>query len=238
MATRTWLMPTTNAHELFGNGLFVLLNQRGWNAIPKRELVIHLNEQAARAGLVDLDAPRARLVQQLMIPPATLDALLRDRLLLTRQASIFNHEEFSAWARGNHQTSSDDNEKGQLVFSVGGAAESMQVEGYLDSLGIVADYKNNRRLLVLDLGRLVSALSVHSNVLATDLIANCEANDDKRRRLLEQASGSDRQLIKLFLRAIREQAEQRVGEKTVEFGLVLIARARKGVEKIVGKAGA
>jgi hypothetical protein len=212
-----------NNHEAFGESVISLLDKHGWNSIPKRELVILLIDMAAKANLIDVNAPRLRLAQRLMIAPTTLDSLLRDRLFLTQQAHEFSQDEFNRWAKNNSQTTVDDNKKAQVTFAVKNLADAIRVEAYLESLGLVADYKNNRRLLVLDLSNLVNRLSDQNKQSALDLMLAQEKNETLRKKYREKAAGSAQNLLNLLLGAIREQADKHVGEKTVDLALSLIS---------------
>lgn len=79
-------MPNQSAIEYqsakFGEKLIKVLDQREWNSIPKRELVILLLHLSDNAGVIDLNQSRIGLSSRLMIPPTTLDSLIRDRVLL------------------------------------------------------------------------------------------------------------------------------------------------------------
>ncbi|POQ98368.1 hypothetical protein AU468_13515 [Alkalispirochaeta sphaeroplastigenens] len=211
----------------FGKQVFKLLDERGWNSIPRREMTIHLIDLAVNAELVNDKEPLVKLARQLMIPPGTLDRLLRDRLLFTRKASAFDDQEFSQWARSNSQTTVDDNKKSQVTFAVASLAEAMQVEAYFDELGLVPDYKNNRRLLVLDLSRLVRALAQISRTAPVELIDTQQWDARERQEALEAAQGSSQTLLSMALQAVREQADQHIGTATVEFALTLIQTARR-----------
>ena len=106
-----------------------------------------------------MDTPRLALSQELMIPASTLDGLLRDRLLLMRQLSGLRHSDFERWERENNQTSLADHERQRVVFALKSMKDGLEVESYLERLGVVPDYKNNRKLLVIDLAQLVGVLS-------------------------------------------------------------------------------
>jgi hypothetical protein len=125
----------------------------------------------------------------------------------------------------------DDAEKGLMVFSVASIEEAMRVEGYLDAIGVVPDYRNNRKLLVLDLVRLVTSLAVTSNYSPSELLLGFEKDEKKRKEKMAAAKGSDRLLMKQAIAAFKEQAENQIGEKTVTFALSMIDTAKKALLK-------
>jgi len=83
----------------FGKAILDLLNQRGWNTIPRREMTLYLLHFAEETGLLDLTAPRMQLAARLKVSPATLDGLIRDKALVCGNVSNMNFEEFADWAR-------------------------------------------------------------------------------------------------------------------------------------------
>ncbi|MFO8084292.1 MAG: hypothetical protein R6U27_08245 [Desulfobacterales bacterium] len=216
----------TEHHARFGKALLELLDQRGWNTIPRRELTLHLLHQAHLAELLNLDDSRMRLAARLKVSPATLDGLLRDRALVCGNISQMEFQEFAGWAKRNNQTGHDDAQKGVLTFSVKSLEEAMRVEGFLDSIGVVPDYRNNRRLLVIDLSRLVAAISQLSQQSATELMLQLEDDPKERDRLRAQADGSEKKLLHQFLKAIREQGNRHIGEETVDFMISLIKKGQ------------
>lgn len=84
----------------------------------------------------------------------------------------------------------DDAQKGQLVFSVESLAQGMQVEGYLDKLGVIPDYRNNRCLIVIDLVRLVSSLALKAKQSATELLLSLDNNKEIRHKKMDESQGS------------------------------------------------
>lgn len=110
------------------------------------------------------------LAKQLRVTPAVLHGLLRDRSLLITGITLMGNEDFEAWIRKSDQTSAADLRAAQLVFQVRGPEERYKVEAYLDEFGVVPEYKNNRRLLVIDIARLVM-LSAHQMLYGMILIS-------------------------------------------------------------------
>jgi hypothetical protein len=218
---------SSKSNALFGQTFLELLDERGWNSIPKREMTIRLLHLASMAGVLDLDAPRMKLARELKIPPSTLDGLLRDRLLLTSSLTSMTDEGFIDWAKANNQTTELDSQHKRVVFSVKSVAIAMSVEAYLDELGLVPDYKNNRRLLVIDLSQLAYVMTHSISDDPVQLLATLESDRSRRKRLLEDCEGSQERVLDQLLVAVREQAEKRVGEKTVDFALRMIKLAKK-----------
>lgn len=108
---------------------------------------------------VEYRCPRMELARNLKVPPTTLDGLLRDMLLLTISMMVMTEDTFVEWAKANNQTTELDNQRKQVAFSVRSVSTAMAVEGYLEAIGLVPDYKNNRRLLVIDLSQSVHLMS-------------------------------------------------------------------------------
>ena len=218
---------SSKSNALFGQAVLEMLDERGWNAIPKREMTIRLLHLASIAGALDLDAPRMKLARSLKIPPSTLDGLLRDRLLLTSSMMSMTDGDFIEWAKTNNQTTELDSQHKRVVFSVKSVATAMSVEAYLDELGLVPNYKNNRRLLVIDLSQLAYVITHSVSADPVELLASLESDVSRHKRLLEDCEGSQEKVLDQLLEAIREQADKRVGEKTVEFALNMIKLVKK-----------
>jgi len=210
----------------FGKALLELLDQRGWNSIPRRELTLHLLHNTEQAGLLDLVVPRMQLAARLKVSPATLDGLIRDRALVCGGVSQMDFQEFADWAKNNNQTGHDDAQRGILTFSVQSLEQGMRAEGFLESIGVVPDYRNNRRLLVMDLSRLVAALARESQQSASDLLLQLEEDGQRREELKAQAGGSEKKLLQQFLKALQEQGNKRIGEETVGFMISLIEKGK------------
>lgn len=215
----------------FGKALLELLEIRGWNSIPRRELTLHLLHNAEKAGLLDLAEPRMQLAARLKVSPVTLDGLIRDQALVCGGVSPMDFQEFADWAKRNNQTGYDDAQKGILTFSVQSLEQGMRVEGFLESIGVVPDYRNNRRLLVIDLSRLVAALARESQQSASELLLQLEADEQRREEYKAQAGGSEKKLLQLFLNALREQAGKHIGEQTLGFMLALVERGKEWIGK-------
>jgi hypothetical protein len=215
----------------FGIAILDLLSQRGWNTIPRREMTLHLLHFAEQARLLDLTAPRMRLAAMLKVSPATLDGLIRDKALVCGNVSSMGFEEFVDWAKNNNQTGYDDAQKGILTFSLQSLEQGMQVEGFLDFIGLVPDYRNNRRLLVIDLSRLVAALAQKNQQTASELLLQLEEDEQRREELSAQTKGSEKKLLQQFLKAIHEQGNKHIGEETVGFMISLFKKGKGWIGK-------
>lgn len=218
---------------IFGQSVIELLDNRGWHSVPKREMTIHLLHLANQAGLIDIAQPRFSLASRLMISTATLDGLLRDRALLHKEVAQYDDQQFADWLRGNNQTGDQDSKSGYLVIGVNSISERMSVEGYLEMLGVVPDYKNNRQLMVFDLTRLVSSLARISHESPVDLLRAFEVDATTGSKKRRDAEGEIKSLIQLGIGAMKEQAGKRIGDKTVEFAISLINVARRKLKKVV-----
>lgn len=82
--------------------------------------------------------------------------MLRDRALLCSNVRAFNFDQFSQWAYSHCQTGEADETLGLIVFSLTNEEQRIQVEGFLEELSIVPNYKINNRLLEFDLKLLVA----------------------------------------------------------------------------------
>ena len=215
----------------FGEYLLDLLDKRGWNTIPRREMTLHFLYFAEETGLLDLTAPRMQLAARLKVSPATLDGLIRDKALVCGNVSNMDFEKFADWAKNNNQTGHDDAQRGILIFSVQSLDQGMRVEGFLESIGLVPDYRNNRRLLVIDLSRLVAALAQKNQQTASELLLQLEEDEQRREELRAQAKGSEKKLLQQLLKAIHEQGNKHIGEETVGFMISLVEKGKGWIEK-------
>jgi hypothetical protein len=219
-----------NANEKFGAALIDHLGQRGWHSGSRRELSVAMLHFAHQAGFLDLNRSIHALAMELKVPPRTLEGLLRDRLLYFAQPEPYGLDQFLSWIGHHNHTSLEDAKNHRLVVAVPSAAERLTIERFMDELGYVPDFKNNHRLVVIDLDRLLSTLSYRSRVSAAELLKGLKLDQQK----LSQARDSYRSMLSLALEALSEQAGRHLGEATVELARHLI----RGAFRPIGKVGA
>lgn len=210
----------------FGNDHVELLDQRGWHSIPRRELTLWLLHLANNADVLELSLPRLALAARLRISPITLDGLLRDRALLCSNARAFDFDQFSQWAYSHWQTGEADESLGLIVFSFSNEEQRMQVEGFLEELSIVPNYKINNRLIEFDLKLLVAKLETRNEVLLNDLVLAIIPDKKKYLAIMPQVEANPKSELKsLLMSALQEQAGKHLGEKTVELVVALFGLA-------------
>jgi len=211
--------PTKNQYAEFGEQVVKLLNERGWNSIPKRELVLHLIHLAGNAGILDLSTASIGLARQLKVSPGVLQGLLRDRaLIISPGETNYDREKIIVWLKEHNQTGYDDAQKGRIAFAVPDPVKRMQIESFFEDIGLIPDYKANSRLLVVDLGLLINnvAQRTHQDTssLAVQIADHLQLAEDTRNKIKE--TGSEKKVGKLIAGSLLEQAEKRIGTKTVE----------------------
>ena len=208
-----------NKTEKFGEFVLKLLDERGWHSIPRRELTIRLLDAAMRAGIFAPPYSRYDLAMKLRVSPTIVDGMLRDKALFCEDLTPMQMNELEDWATYSNQTTSQDIERGQFVFAAQNALEQMQVEALLEKLGIAADYKNNKRLLAIEVKTLVKRIA-SSNDMQDRLLSKLVTDKRQRAEISLQLNANPHQrLLKLALDAGKEQIGKRVGEKTTEFFL-------------------
>ena len=210
-----------NPNEKFGTALMAYLDQRGWHAGSRRELTIALLHLASEAGVLDTNRSVYALAMELKVPPRTLETLLRDRMLCFAQPEPYDLEKFLGWIDDNNHTSLEDAKAHRLVVAVPSAAARVSIERFLDELGYVPDFKNNHRLVVIDLDRLLSALVMQTGASDERLLEGLKLDQRK----LSQARDSHRSLLTLALEALSEQAGKHIGESTLELAKHLFCSA-------------
>lgn len=211
--------PTKEQYAQFGQDLVQVLNERGWYNIPKRELVLQLIHLAGKAGILDLSTASLGLARQLKVSPGVLQGLLRDRaLMLSPKDTEYESEEITNSLRENNQTGYDDAQKGQVVFAVPDPVKRIQIESFFEDIGLIPDYKANSRLLVVDLGLLINNVAQRTrqdtSSLAVQIADHLQLAEDIRNKIKE--TGSEKKVGKLIAGSLMEQAEKRIGTKTVE----------------------
>jgi hypothetical protein len=216
-----------NINERFGAALIEYLNHRGWHSGSRRELSIALLHYAGEAGALDLDSSRFALSMELKVPPSTLETLLRDRMLYFSKPKPYGLDEFLAWIEENNHTALEDAKLHKLVVALRSPAERLSAERFLDEIGYTPDFKNNHRLIVIDLDRLLSALALKLNVKPAGLLEGLNID----RKKLREARDSQKDLLALALQALTEQAGKQIGVATVELAGHLIRRAYEAVKR-------
>ena len=210
----------------FGNDLVELLDQRGWHTIPRSELKLCLLHLASKADVLDISLPRLTLAARLRISPTTLDGLLRDRALLCSNVRAFDFDQFFQWAYSHWQTGETDESPGLIVFSLTNEEQRMQVEGFLEELSIVPNYKINNRLLEFDLKLLVTKLEARNEIPLNDLVLAIVPDEKKCLAIMPQVEANPKSELKsLLMSALQEQAGKHLGEKTVELVVTLLGLA-------------
>ena len=230
--------PSTGNDDLkkslkFGNDLVELLDQRGWHSIPRRELTLWLLHLASNADVLDLSLPRLALAARLRISPITLDGLLRDRALLCSNVRAFDFDQFSQWAYSHWQTGEADESLGLIVFSLTNEEQRMQVEGFLEDISIVPNYKINNRLLEFDLKLLVAKLEARNEIPLSDLVSAIVPDEKKSAEILSKVQANPkRELIGLLMSSLKEQAGKHIGDKTVELLIALLQLTWRSASKL------
>jgi len=210
-----------DANERFGRALIEYLNQRGWHSGSRRELSVALLHFAAEAGVLNPGRSRFALSMDLKVPPSTLDGLLRDRVLYFAQPGGYGLEDFLSWIRRCNHTTLEDAKSHRLVVALPSASERLSVERFLDELGYTPDLKNNHRLMVIDLDRLLLALARHLDVRPESLLDGLKIDHAK----LMEVRDRRRDLLELALKTLSEQAGKHLGESIVDLGVHLCRRA-------------
>jgi hypothetical protein len=209
--------------EKFGELVLQLLNERGWHSIPRRELTIRLLDAAIEAGIIETPFSRYEMAIQLSISPVAIDGLLRDRALICKKISAMQIGDLENWAARSNQTTSEDIQRGFIVFEVRNEAEQIQVEAALEKIGIVADYKNNKRLLIIDIKILINKLS-KSIDMREKLLSRLITDKKRFKEIRVQLNDNPQQeLWNLALEAGKEQIGKRIGEQTTDFFLAAIS---------------
>lgn len=82
----------------------------------------------------------------------------------------------------------------------------MQVEGFLEELSIVPNYKINNRLLDFDLKLLVAKLEARNEISLCDLVSTIVPEEKKRVEIMPQVKANPkRELILLLMSALRSK---------------------------------
>ncbi len=213
-------MPETKeSYAQFGKSLIELLDERGWNSIPKKELVLNLIHHAGNAGLLDYNVASMQLAGRLRVSPSTLQNLLRDRMLIISPEEIdYNDEEIFDLLEEKNQTGYDEAKKGQLVFAIAEPVKRLQLEAFFEEMGLLPDYKNNCKLLVVDMALLLNSMAKvtgqDSFILAEQVAENLKLSEEYQGQIKE--ASSEKNVAKLLTSAMMEQADKHIGENTVQ----------------------
>jgi len=217
----------------FGNDLVELLDQRGWHTIPRSELKLCLLHLASKADVLDISLPRLTLAARLRISPTTLDGLLRDRALLCSNVRAFDFDQFFQWAYSHWQTGETDESPGLIVFSLTNEEQRMQVEGFLEELSIVPNYKINNTLLEFDLKLPVAKLEARNEIPLSDLVSAIVSDQKKSAEILSNFQANPkRELMGLLMSSLKEQAGKHIGDKTVELLIALLQLTWRSASKL------
>jgi hypothetical protein len=210
-----------NSIEKFGEAVAKLLDERGWHSIPRRELTIRILDAAMKSGLIAETISRYDLAVKLRVSPGVVDGLLRDRSLYCNQFAKMDIKELAKWAEKANQTTQEDIKKGLFVFQIRNSSEQLPLEALLDELGIVADYKNNKRLLCIDILSLINKITTKKQ-LNNDFLARIFNNKSQREAVIKEINkDKDIGIPKLLKEAVKEQIGKRLGEKTTELFIEL-----------------
>ena len=106
--------------------------------------------------------------------------------------------DFIESAKGNNQATEPDSQHEHIVFSVQLVATAMSVDAYLDELGVVPDYKNNHRLLVIDPSQLAYVMTLSISGDTVQLLTTLESDRSRRKRLLEDREGSQERMLDYY----------------------------------------
>lgn len=163
--------------------------------------------------------------------------MLRDRALLCSNVRAFNFDQFSQWAYSHCQTGEADETLGLIVFSLTNEEQRIQVEGFLEELSIVPNYKINNRLLEFDLKLLVAKLQAQNNIPLSDLVTAIFPDEKKSAEIFAKVKANPKsELIGLLMSAFNEQAGKHIGDKTVELLIALLQLTWSSMSKINGIA--
>ena len=126
-------MPETkDSYAQFGKSLIELLDERGWNSMPKKELVLNLIHHAGNAGLLDYKVASMQLAGRLRVSPNTLQNLLRDRMLIISPEEInYDEEEIFNLLDQKNQTGFDEAKKGEPIIAYSRASQKIAAGSFL-----------------------------------------------------------------------------------------------------------
>ncbi len=217
----------TPDYEKFGRNLFDYLCGRGWYSVPRRELTIALLHYADESGLFGSNEKVHSLSSKSKISVNTLEGLLRDRDLFFNDLKDWSDHEFFSWLKSNNYTGDEDLKRGLGVFIVENYSQKFHVESYLESFKIVPDYKNNKKIIVFDLVRLVEALSKKAECSTKNLMLEVIDSSIKHKQKLAQEDDTSEDLQKLFLKAVREQVDKKLGTDTAALVIEMFKCVRK-----------
>lgn len=218
-------------YNSFGRDIVELLNSRGWLSIPKRDLILHILDSAFRDQILDSEEDRYMLARKLRVSPQTVDNLLRDRFLLCDdQKGVWDENGFFEWLRKNNQTNSQDADAGVAVFAATRPEDRFQVEAILAKLGITPDYKNNRNLLIINIGMMIERVAAKQKTDARQVVKDVLEKTSAQAAELDNLPVNNKDLVKKLIEAAKEQSGKRIGEDTVEAAIMLWKVAKQKIQ--------
>jgi len=211
-------------YRKFGENIFNYLNNRGWNAMTKKEMVTVLVHYALESALLKANSINSLSIN-LKINPSGVRRLLEERALLMNRVEIWDHEKLITWFKNSDQTSQEDNVKGLGVYFVKDWSERISAETALENIGIIPDYKNNKQMLVIDLSKVIFQLSQLENIDVTQLVKNL-----LKQKEIELSTFNEEEFkanpAKKFKDILKEQASMRIGMKTTDTLVYFIEKIR------------
>lgn len=215
----------------FGKDIIALLDARGWNNIPKRELFLQLVSIAIRTNVISQYDDTYAMARRLRLSPAIVRTMHRDMELLVSETQPLNDALFFEWARASNRTTADDEQKGLACFSVQNSSEEFKVEEYLQQLGITADRKLNKQLIVIDIRQLIKSLAQKTNLPVTQFLLEYSREIEGQKEFFDELKGSEEDMLDLLIKATREQAEKKLGANTFNLMVALVRTTRKALAK-------
>lgn len=145
-------------YKKFGLDIYKHLDDKGWNSLSKKDLVISLIHFAIENKLLP-ENDVYQIAQKTRINPSSVRRILEERKLIMNEIEVWSVAHLIDWMQNSNQTTKLDDDKGCAVFAINDPSEKFNIENLLSKIGLVPDYKNNRNLLVLDIQKIIVQIS-------------------------------------------------------------------------------
>ena len=94
----------------------------------------------------------------------------------------------------------------------------LQLEAFFEEMGLLPDYKNNCKLMVVDMALLLNStakmIGIDSFILAKQVAKTLKLSEEYQSQIKE--ASSEKNVAKLLTSALMEQADKHIGENTVQ----------------------